>query len=335
MEKQNGKKQILRRQWRRWGLSLVAGLLAMAFMPALFVGLGAKAANAAEATPSDVYAVLDRVDRCTDVLLENAGVDAVQRLRLREKGLRPMHAYQMGVATVDLFIEWQNLKQIRPMPKVVSTPTSYIPEDVKMLADLLARHMERALLSLSVETFPTDQRSFYGKVPTDVFDLFLSLYSKFSALIDRTRIEPSRVYAEMARGVADVKSILGQIDPARRYRIDAPQSPADLDPADVFEICLDIRDDINEIRKSYDMETIAVPAVDGDAELHPADAFIQTQVIIAELNLLKKHTGTVSATPLAMPVSGKTPSDVHQEAAMLRYLMAQIHPLQAMVRTLD
>lgn len=330
MKQQNGNALISKLQWR---IFLACGclMMALALLPAFGPGL----ADAAEVSPSDVYSVLDRVDLCADVLLEHTGVKTFQRPQLREKGLQPMHVYQMGVATVDLFIECQNQKQIRPMPKVVSTPSAYIPEDVKMLVDLLASHLERTLTRMSVETFPTDIRLFQGKVPTDVFDLFLSLYAKFSALAGRKQIKPNQVYAEMARGVADVKSILGQIDPARRYRIDAPKSPDGIASAEVFKICLDIRNHINEIRKSYDMEIIPVPEVESGAEPHPADVFIQTQIIIAELNLLKMRTGTVSATPLAVPVIDKTPSDVHQEAALLRYLMAQIHPLQAMIRNLD
>ncbi len=56
--------------------------------------------------------------------------------------------------------------------------------------------------------------------------------------------------------VADVKSILGRIDPPRRYRIDAPTTPPDRKPADVFHQCLAFRREINKLRRRLEFETV-------------------------------------------------------------------------------
>ena len=70
-------------------------------------------------------------------------------------------------------------------------------------------------------------------------------------------------------------------------------------------------------------------------KIFPADVFIQTQIIIAEINLLKIATGTISATPLPIPVKGKKPSDVHQEAVAMEYLLDQIDMLEQLVKTME
>lgn len=49
------------------------------------------------------------------------------------------------------------------------------------------------------------------------------------------------------------------------------------------------------------------------------------------MNLIKMGTETSSATALAIPALGKTPSDVHEQVALLQYLLDQINPLREMV----
>ena len=71
------------------------------------------------------------------------------------------------------------------------------------------------------------------------------------------------------------------------------------------------------------MPTIPVPDPP-EYEVRPRDVFLQTQIIIAELNLLKKRLNTVSTTPLPVPVSADTtPTDVHGQATMIEYLLSQ------------
>ena len=128
-----------------------------------------------------------------------------------------------------------------------------------------------------------------------------------------------------------MRSILTRIDPYRRYRIDSPAVDGPKTPAEVFAQCLEIRGTINDVRRELELGTTPVPSVAEGQALRPEDVFIQTQIIIAELNLVKLGTGTSSSTPLTVPVSDKTPSDVFGQAALLDYLLKQIKPLRRLV----
>ena len=145
---------------------------------------------------------------------------------------------------------------------------------------------------------------------------------------------PNEVFAQMYRAQNDVKSILGKIDPARRYRVDAPESPPGLVPADVMKEALKARESLNKTRRHFNLDPIPVPELMSGAKFLPTDVFIQTQIIIAEINLIKIATGTVSATPLPIPVKGKSPSDVHQQAVTMDYLLGQIGMLEQLVKTM-
>ena len=73
------------------------------------------------------------------------------------------------------------------------------------------------------------------------------------------------------------------------------------------------------------MPTIPVPEVATGVKIRPRDVYFQTQVIISDLNLLKMQLGTISTTPLPVPVSDDTtPTDVHGQATMLEYLLGQV-----------
>ena len=58
--------------------------------------------------------------------------------------------------------------------------------------------------------------------------------------------------------------------------------------------------------------------------IRPRDVFFQTQILIAELNLIKLRLETVSSTPLAIKApDDTTPTDVYQQALLVEHLVKQ------------
>lgn len=293
------------------------------------------AADTREMTPSDAFAAADLAERNVDVLLKVKGVSNIRLLRNTESGLNPMHPYQIIVASVETLILLEKKEQLRPMPRIVSSPMAYVPEDVKNLGLMLVREIQRISEAWGIKDYPGDLRHFQGKVPTDVFGKHLDVFIKLRLLAGLEDISPNEVFSQLVRATSDVKTILTQIDPAQRFRIDAPKNiQSEIKPSDVFGICLKIRQDINVLREHFGLTAVPVPDLPKDMEIKPADTFVQIQIIIAELNLLKMGTGTVSSTPLPIPVSGKTPSDTYQQGIMVRYLLSQVKPLQEMIKQL-
>ena len=289
----------------------------------------------AAVTPNDVYAVFDLADRKLNGILEAEGKPVFDGKLFPEKGLKPMHVYQMAVSCLETIHWYEAENGMVPVPIVIATPRKYTPADVLRLAGLVLFEVDRIAEHLKIYGLDEDAAWVENKTPTHVFFKILTLYIKMNTLAGKSKISPSEVYAQMVRAVKDVKSILGNIDPARRYRVDPPRSDRGLKPADVFKKCLSARESINASRRHFGLETIPVPALDPGMDIKPMDVFVQTQIIIAEINLLKMGTGTVSVTPLPISVTGKTPSDVHQQAALMKYLLGQIEPLEKLVAVME
>lgn len=282
-------------------------------------------------TPSDVFATVDLLNQSLDFFLKAKQIKPPQSPKRLEKGLGPMHVYQLVVACVNKMYEFDIQINSRPIPQVIVRPMKYTPADVITLVELMLDDVWRTAKILKIDYLPDDIVKVSGKTPTDVFQVTLDIFMKLNALTGQQNIDPSKVFSEMVRAVTDVKSILSQIDPLCRYKINAPVSKPGLRPSDVFTGCLTARHVINKYRQEFNMKIIPVPNTSYVSGIQPIDVFVQTQILIAEINLLKMTTNTISSTPLAIPVTGKLPTDVHQQAVLIQYLLNQIGPLKDIV----
>ena len=192
-------------------------------------------------SPSSVFAKVDRVNRSIDVILNAAEVKTPNLPDVLETKLGPMHVYQMNVACIREFHEFERKANLRPMPIVVSRPMKYAPSDVGRLVDMLQREVEYVAKRLKIKGVPTDLKKFSGKTSTHVFQETVNVFFKVSVLRGQKKITPNTVYAELVTAVGDARSILSQIDPACRYNIAVPPSKTGLKPSDVFENCLAAR----------------------------------------------------------------------------------------------
>ena len=290
------------------------------------------ASRDAVVTPSDVFATVERLNRSLDVLLEDREIKIAERTECVERGLGPMHVYQLVVVCVNMMHDFAVQNNLTPIPRVIVSPMKYTPADVKILANLMHDYINRTASALKIEELPKDIEKVSLKTPTDVFNEIHYLLKKLSALTGQEKIDPNKVFAELSRAVEDVKSILSQIDPACRFKVNAPSSKPGLKPADVYAVCLETRHSINKFRGDLNMDVVPVPKLSDISFIRPTDVYLQTQIIIAEINVLKMASNTASITPLAIPVTQKRPSDCHQLAVMIRYLLGQVNSLKDIVK---
>lgn len=101
----------------------------------------------------------------------------------------------------------------------------------------------------------------------------------------------------------------------------------------VLQIAFDVRTKLNTPRKRNKLPEIKIPSLSDFGKIKPIDVFLQTQFIIAELNLLKMPFGVSSTINSAKPVTGKTPSDVYQVVKHIDYMLDRlIKTLQLSIR---
>ena len=277
-------------------------------------------------TPSDVFVRVDLLDRYLDRVLETRGTPPPEPLQTDEQQLGPMHVYQLMLACASRSQELDDQVGVLAVPTLSAKPRHYDPRDVRFVVDLMIDSTERVAKKLAVSALPTAADPVSGKTPTDVFNRGTSVLLKFNALCGYDEISPNEVFAEMVRVTEDTRSILRQADPESRYSIAAPDSAPGLDPVDVYKKCLSIRRVINKHRLALGVAATRLPADPADDSVEPRSVFVQTQIILAELNHLKLLTGTTSSTPLAVPVRKTTlPSDVYRQANLVEHLLLQIN----------
>lgn len=301
----------------------------------LLASLAVVTQGQAKATPSDVYNVVDQTDRTLDLILAAAGLPAFQEKPFPEKGIKPMHVYQMAVSSLERIHRYEVQNKMNPVPIVIVIPRKYTPKDVLRLVDTILLEVQQIASHLGLNDLAVSKVTFQGRSPGDVFFKMIDVYMKTNVLSGTTKISPNEVYSQMVRAVGDIKSILSKIDPAKRYRIDVPKSPKGLKPVDVITECLLTRESINDARRYFGLKPAPIPTLASDFRISPLHVFLQSQVLISEINMLKMETGTISVTPRAIPVTGKTPSDAHQQVVTMKYLLAQIGPLEELVKEME
>jgi hypothetical protein len=309
-------------------------LISMLFFLGLALLLSPYGATAQEypngITPNETYVSATQLLGILDVLLQAKELEAPLMPEISETALGPLHVYQMALAVAGRLQEFAAQVGIQQLPTFASSPRPLAPRDVQLVLELMLDNLRQAARVLGVEDrLPTAVPTATGKVPTDVFRVLVESHVKLDRLCGHDKISPNEVYAQMVRATMDVRSILQQGDPASRYRIDAPPSDYDRSPRHVVERALEIRGTINQLRERLGLPVIALPGSIPDGEIDPIYPFVQAEIIIADLNLLKIHLKTVSSTPLPVPVRGKNPTHVHQEALLLQHLLQQVPQILA------
>lgn len=291
------------------------------------------AATQAATTSNDIYGVIEIADKAMDVILLKAkGVTKVPLPAINESQLGAMHAYQLHIACLDQLRLLETKLKLRPFPKIVASPVSYQGADIIQLSAIIRSEVRRIAIHLNIWGMPEVDHGYTSKTYTDVVSRCLAVFMKLRVLGDMGTLTIDDVFPEFPRGVSDIKSILTHIDPAQRYRIDIAPQNGNSELSAVYQECLLLRHDLNTIRRFYRFREVTVPKGPPHTVLHPSDIFIQSQIILAELNALKIASKTSSISPEAIVAKGKNSADILHQVRLLRYLANQIPLLSAMVQ---
>ncbi len=295
----------------------------------LCLAVSARAATSS----SDIYATIEVADKAMEIILRKAkGVTRVPSPAINEIQLGAMHAYQLHIACLDQIRVLEAKLKLHPFPKIVASPASYQGEDVSQLSAIILSEVRRIAIHLNIWGLPEVDHKYGNKSYNDVVRRCLALFMKLRSLAAVETVSVDVVFPQLPRGVADIKSILRHIDPAQRYRIDLARQEGKADLAMAYAECLLLRHDLNKLRTFYRLPQVAVPPGPPHKKVEAADIFVQSQIILAELNALKKASNTSSISPEAIPVTGKSAADLLYQLRLLRYLANQLPSLSAMVQ---
>ncbi len=294
-------------------------------------------------SPADIFAITQYAHQLVDRILTQRGVDIMNiAAPSQEVDVKPMHVYQLYATALMELYNYELTHQRHPPPLVAVTPINYTPTETYQLAQIVITALEEFYQE---EIGPIDitQQPQTAKTPSDVYQLLFQLYVKLTRLNGKQDFTADDVYAQLHRAADDLKSILITLsqrlpnDKEREKRLlitaaygintdgtqlSAPDPRAT--PTDVLMKTLAVRDKLNAWRKKYHLPEIRRPEIAAFKQISFADVFLQTQVIVAELNIIKMSQKILSVTNLAQPVTGKTPADAYQAIKHIDYMLERI-----------
>jgi len=293
-------------------------------------------------TPSQVYSNVEQTNKIVDRILLSKNISNIQLPQSRETDVKPMHVYELYVPVLGALYEYALRSGRRPPPIVMSTPIKYTPTDVYYISDIVKKYVDELYRDNGgSKKIPIKEHA--GKTPVDVYQNLFLLYYKLNRLNGRSNISPSEVYAQTYRAKEDLqynlltlsKRLNSSEQNKKRLIMTAvygmhpngtvlAKHESGKKPKDVVLKALDIRRKLNELRKRNNQPSIRIPDSSDFQSAKPIDAFLQTQVIIAELNLLKIPMKLHSITNSSKPTSGKSPSDVYYEMNHIDYMLDRI-----------
>jgi len=320
----------------RWSTAIVFHLLA-----GLLLVTNVQAAKSY--TPGHVFSGVEYANQMADRMLAAKGIIDIQVPLSRERATKPMHVYELHVSALAELYRNATMSNRRPPPLPVSTPIKYSPTDVYYLTRLLVNNMEE-LYQDTIGTPDFALKNNSGKSPAEVYQELFELYYKLNRLNGKSKISPNEVYAHTFRAKEDLQYTLLTIskrmndkdEEKKRQLVTAiygmhPDgtvlTPLEQgkSPANVLEIAFEIRGKLNRLRTKNGLAEIEHPPLNAfSGKVKPIDIFLQSQFIIAELNLLKIPMKIHSTTNSAKPVTGKTPSDVYQVMKHIDYMLDRL-----------
>lgn len=294
-------------------------------------------------TPSHVYSNVEYADKMLDGLLASKNISELKIPLSKEYSIKAMHVYELHVSVLTEFHRYSVSVGSTPPPLPVSTPIEYTPSDVYFLSELLSSNLEEIYFDQKgAPNFA--QRSHSGKTPNHVFQKLFEVYYKLNRLNGKSKISPDEVFAQSLRAKEDLQYTLQTLskrlktgeEEKKRLLITAiygmhsngsviSEKEQGKTPTNVVEQAFSVRDKLNLLRERYKLPKVNHPEMNVFfGNVKPIDVFLQTQFIIAELNLLKMPMAVSSTTNSAKPVTDKTPSDVYQEMKHIEYMLDRL-----------
>jgi hypothetical protein len=318
----------------KWSLVLVSLLISLC--------ITGNSHAAKSYSPNDVFAGVDYANRVISKILVSKNIGDIRIPSSKEKAAKPMHVYELQVAVLAELYHYALKNNRRPPPLPTSTPIKYSPTDVYYLTQLIMNNVDE-IYSDNGGSSKFNLKQFSGKSPAAVYQALFELYYKVNRLNGKSKVSPSEVYSHIYRAKEDLqyslltlsKSLPVEEEDKKRLLTTAiygmhpdgstlPALEQGKKPGDVMSKAFDVRKKLNTLRKKNSMAEVSIPAVDSYGKVNPIDVFLQTQFIIAELNLLKIPMAISSTTNSAKPVANKTPSDVYHEMKHIDYMLDRL-----------
>lgn len=298
--------------------------------------------NTQASTPDNIFRFIERSNRMLGEMLEKEGIKSPLKAVSREKDIKPMHLYELHIAILNELYVYSVNHGKTPPPLVVASPIAYSSAEVYDLSSIVHKMLMK-LYTDNVSLLAPRMAAVRGKTVNDVFEELFDLYHKMSLLNGR-EVGDNEVFAQAQRVKLDLKLTLEIISDRLKndqenekrlllsaiYGLNPDGSTMGLmengkKPQDLVTMSLNIRKQLNQLRKLYKLEETPAPTLsEFGNDIQSMDAFLQTQFIISELNLIKKPLKIQTSSNQPRLAQAKTTSHVFHELKHVNYMLDRL-----------
>jgi hypothetical protein len=188
----------------------------------------------------------------------------------------------------------------------------------------LLREVEILKLWLGIDKGAVEYKAFKDKTPLDVYNL-LNIISRDFDIISAKELSPSYVFSETMRIYEDFDEILIKLK--MEDTTTPPAKNQESTPQDTYNTAIQLLNSIKKLMVNAGLKSIDVYAFERK-DATPSDVFELTQIILAELQVIKAFVGlNHTITRGAKRYENKTPADARQ---MLEWLLIKSDKIKSL-----
>ena len=260
-------------------------------------------------TPSDVYTEALRIKGDISIISSHFNAENGENPLPVKTSLKPRNAWQKSyeiMVKINILREKYGLPrmeevQVKPLKNLDPGLTH---EQVRRILTELDIFMTR--VGISSRTPKAKQQT--KKTPADVYNLLNVISTQLDAIIGESFV-PSHVFSQTMRVLDDLNLILARLNVYER--IGPPNKDTRAQPQDVYQIALQLMDEIHRLQMMASVESVDFRLFKVGT-ITPADVFDLTQMLLAEIQPIKAHLRITRVTIPSQVYTGKIPGDAKQ-----------------------
>lgn len=278
---------------------------------------------ATDVLSGDVFAHVQAFKADLETLRSVTGAPRVNALELKVRGASP---YEVYVQARTLFRKADRLSfeitRVRH-PEPGRPQDGIAPADVLTMVRRAREAVHGVMAELDVGAVGALPEADATKTPTDVFRAILSANRQLNLLLER-RFSPSDVYMEVTVAIGYAAQLLARYPVAIRIPDPPPFVPAK-EPSDVYLRLLACLKIVAGLLRDSGLEAMTIDASEALAEnVTPSDVFDMASLVVAQLDVLHRHSQVGRMPREGFQPGRKFPSHVYQQASILKLQLEEL-----------
>ena len=281
-----------------------------------FLFLFVSGLNAAQKTPSDVYAESLILKEMVIALRQENGVDAKLPVVPVQKDKSPRHVLQKTLEILAKVNRYREMHEFGPITLPPVPPRDITPQDVYYNVERLKVEVSYLLKDRSIlKDKRFELKHFINKTPSDVYRELWTVSLAFDRLIGQG-FTPTDVFILSEQIIEEIKFL--RASQRENSTVKKPKKRPNLLPNHALYASIDLIEKIHKDEKKLWMDPVPVPKKP-QRVISPTEVYDSLQTVSAELNRISRRLGIERSFAPKKVKEKKSPSDVVQN---LEYALA-------------